>query len=374
MSEETCKTQLLEELVRAVARDVPGSKIDQLCAGTIRFNRFGGELRLRPEGPLHIFAKAHIAGFPSEGGFSINCIPTWGQHREPDPDYSTTPLDTKAGTVYHSFKKISERAIMKFVNENCDLLSKLNLQGKEHLHFADGSYLFLHGQVADTSTLIERSKVVLELLDRNAKKEQPVRAFSTTMCGLNMGKKLGTGDLSTIRSRIGGPAPDTAKCCTCTDLAHLMASIDLNDAGFSKADLARLGIQRIEVYWCLKCMSDGPVFFAYSSDEFKLLKDASDLGPVGGPDDARPKDRDPAQLILSPRAKGSRPNRGSRVGGPPSWIQDPEVPECSSCGGGMEFLLQLFSDRNFSYGADMGTIYTFVCPKCRVGCYVIQCH
>ena len=142
----------------------------------------------------------------------------------------------------------------------------------------------------------------------------------------------------------------------------------------SDVELSRLGTDRMEVYWCLKCMSDGPVFFEYGGPHFVLIEDASEFDPINDPESARPPDRVSASLEFGKPTRRGQRAEGSRVGGFPAWIQEPEVPECFKCGEGMEFLLQLASDSKFAYGADMGTLYTFVCTKCRIGCNLVQSH
>lgn len=66
------------------------------------------------------------------------------------------------------------------------------------------------------------------------------------------------------------------------------------------------------------------------------------------------------------------PNAGIKVGGHPSWIQDPEIPVCE-CGNNMEHLLTIGSDIFEDYPnhkapglviGDCGSIYIFICCNC----------
>ena len=53
----------------------------------------------------------------------------------------------------------------------------------------------------------------------------------------------------------------------------------------------------------------------------------------------------------------------SKLGGEPSWLQDPDVPACS-CGEPMTFYGQLDSIGDDLVLADCGLIYVFVCFGC----------
>ncbi|MDR3056471.1 MAG: hypothetical protein LBU53_13945 [Zoogloeaceae bacterium] len=71
-----------------------------------------------------------------------------------------------------------------------------------------------------------------------------------------------------------------------------------------------------------------------------------------------------------------------RLGGEPSWIQNPDVPVCPHCGETMEFLLQLDTglpdtdpDRKDGevYFGSGGMCYVFWCDTCKVSSYFEQC-
>jgi uncharacterized protein YwqG len=68
-----------------------------------------------------------------------------------------------------------------------------------------------------------------------------------------------------------------------------------------------------------------------------------------------------------------RAGRKSKLGGSPSWIQMDDTPDCESCEQPMTFALQMNSDSKTSY-ADMGMLYVFVCPACRLLATVVQSH
>lgn len=68
----------------------------------------------------------------------------------------------------------------------------------------------------------------------------------------------------------------------------------------------------------------------------------------------------------------------NRVGGRPTWVQDPQVPRCPRCRRRMGFLLQLDSDlptidgQRWRWGSG-GLMYVFHCVACRVDAQLWQC-
>lgn len=68
----------------------------------------------------------------------------------------------------------------------------------------------------------------------------------------------------------------------------------------------------------------------------------------------------------------------SRVGGPPSWVQQGEYPPCPDCGKHMGYAMQLDSDLPQEGGGEWlwgsgGCNYTFWCAHCRVSGHLWQC-
>ena len=50
-----------------------------------------------------------------------------------------------------------------------------------------------------------------------------------------------------------------------------------------------------------------------------------------------------------------------------------ETPGCPKCEKPMAFVLQLASDARISYD-DMGMLYAFVCPECKIAASLVQSH
>lgn len=66
-----------------------------------------------------------------------------------------------------------------------------------------------------------------------------------------------------------------------------------------------------------------------------------------------------------------------RLGGLPSWVQEPGHPECPMCGRSMAFLLQLDSGLLTEEGGYVhwcsGLLYAFWCDACKVSAFFRQC-
>jgi hypothetical protein len=60
----------------------------------------------------------------------------------------------------------------------------------------------------------------------------------------------------------------------------------------------------------------------------------------------------------------------NRIGGEPTWIQDPGYPACPSCAAAMPFLAQL--DWSDVIGGGEGITYIFWCQPCAISAIVYQ--
>jgi len=125
------------------------------------------------------------------------------------------------------------------------------------------------------------------------------------------------------------------------------------------------------VFWCLECCEWGPTFHDLSAERVTTLNAKG--RPLPAPKQASATDLPERRMTLVPVAAGKRGGRGPKVGGTATWLQSPAVPECVRCHQPMSFVLQLASDRTISYG-DVGTLYSFVCPKCQVSATLVQSH
>ena len=93
--------------------------------------------------------------------------------------------------------------------------------------------------------------------------------------------------------------------------------------------------------------------------------------PSGDPDDEIDDDEDPYAEI--------RRREGEAIVGMlarrPDWIQDEQIPMCASCRRPMRPVLQLecHAGGGINFG-DVGCGYACVCPTCRTGAFLMQCH
>ena len=83
---------------------------------------------------------------------------------------------------------------------------------------------------------------------------------------------------------------------------------------------------------------------------------------------AKPKlELDPAKEPVEPEGPG-----GSKVGGFPTWVQDPEIPVCNTCKKPMRFVAQLdHGDTGMNFG-DVGIGYVFACADEHAGKFLSQ--
>jgi hypothetical protein len=79
----------------------------------------------------------------------------------------------------------------------------------------------------------------------------------------------------------------------------------------------------------------------------------------------------PTALVAVPA--GKKAGRKSKLGGEPNWIQSDSTPDCPRCDAPMAFAAQLASDKHIAY-SDMGLLYAFVCPECKILATLIQSH
>jgi hypothetical protein len=79
-----------------------------------------------------------------------------------------------------------------------------------------------------------------------------------------------------------------------------------------------------------------------------------------------------AEGVVGFKWAGRDIGRRHKLGGSPDWLQEPDVPRCSSCGGHMEFYGQLDSIGDEVCLADCGMIFVFVCHDCYTSKGVLQ--
>lgn len=168
---------------------------------------------------------------------------------------------------------------------------------------------------------------------------------------------------------LGGTQSPAVACTVCGGATNRMARIDLGDPALPETPWGRI---QLPVFWCLACGEWEPDFYDISKPVpqplAKLAKKSTTAGIEPGEDDLPEK-----KMTLVPVAAGKKAGRKSKAGGAPAWIQNDDTPECPRCEKSMAFVLQLASDSRTSY-ADMGMIYCFACPECRIAASLVQSH
>lgn len=152
------------------------------------------------------------------------------------------------------------------------------------------------------------------------------------------------------------------------------------------ADLGVSKCQSLDLAACLRCLG-----WAISTMFFQHGRDGRIIGAIGKPDverifDPQPDPLPAAELRLAvtpPRwqqqdwaLSNSRENL-SRVGGEPTWIQEPGYRACPGCKRRMHFLAQLDS-LDFAGGSAWlwgsgGVAYMLWCDPCRISGVLWQC-
>jgi hypothetical protein len=237
-------------------------------------------------------------------------------------------------------------------------VSKLALSSDELFAVGTDRFYLLH-QSHDVRTLHERLDLIAQLIPA----PRQLRLVTKTAHGIKIGKAIDAGSKAPARHSWGGTLEQPPTCRNCNAAAHLLLTIDPTDRAL---DLKALGRDPLRVVFCLDCMSFPSLTYVdYSSAHPRVVQqDQGERHSETPPLEARQ-----IQLTRQKSATGS----GSRIGGSPKWLQDPEIPDCVSCGEPMAFLAQIASTRALSF-VDDGMVYAFVCAQCRMMASFVQSH
>jgi len=152
---------------------------------------------------------------------------------------------------------------------------------------------------------------------------------------------------------------------------------------------ADLGVSRcpaLDLAACLKCLgwSISTMFFRHGSDGHITAS-------IGQPDTETGFDPEPDPLPATKVNLAATPARWrqqdwalsngrenlNRLGGEPTWIQNPSYPQCPSCRRRMHFLAQLdsldFADGSQWLWGSGGIAYILWCDPCRISAVLWQC-
>jgi hypothetical protein len=324
-----------------------------------------------PGWPATQFAMKVIhRGNPIEIGVFDGGCSVIGRGRNDDPVFSlnqpTFGIETRVTEVtglpialFRSASTSVDRLRAYFDSaETRQWCSKLRLTGDEFFAHTRERFYLLHRSL-DVAVLRERLDLIAELVPP----PKPVRLVSETAHRIKLGKTIRAAGGDGARHRYGGELDPPVICRNCKAPAHLLLTIDPTDAAL---DLKSLGSAPLRIVFCLDCMSFPSLTYVDQSDAHPRIvhQDAGERHDETPPLELR-------HVQLAPQASAA--GAGSKVGGSPRWIQGPEIPDCISCREPMAFLAQIASTRTLSF-VDEGTLYTFVCERCRMMASLVQSH
>jgi uncharacterized protein len=240
--------------------------------------------------------------------------------------------------------------------ERLRIVTRLELSGDE-LFGVDAHRFYLLHHSRDLAALRTRLGLLAELLP----KPRPVRVVAETAHRIKIGKPIPEGRRERARHWFGGELDRPTKCRNCKTPAHLLLTIDPTDEALGVRSLGR---EPLRVVFCLDCMLfPSLTYIDFSTAHPQIVRQ----DPGERHDETTPLERCVVQLVRQTSPKGP----GSKVGGWPKWIQEPDVPECIGCREPMAFLAQIASTPTLSF-VDDGTLYAFVCEKCRIMASLVQ--
>jgi hypothetical protein len=253
-------------------------------------------------------------------------------------------------------------------DQSREALLALRLKGNEFLvhltkpMFSDGRpHFYLVHHSTDLSELSRRLDVMAELFPPVRGGADVAKQVSDRAHRIKIGAAK-KGVTSASRHRFGGSLETALICENCRTPIHLILTIDTSDKALR---LPKLGRPSLPIVYCLNCMSWDPLYVDYSADALRIVRQ-SKAEKVN--DDAALEER---AVSLVPLA--SPKTSASKVGGSPTWLQGPAIPDCIGCKEPMTFFGQLKSLPTLSFGDD-GVLYSFVCPDCKVSATLIQSH
>lgn len=255
-----------------------------------------------------------------------------------------------------------------FVASFCDkhrvLFGRLKLSKKEVVRLG-ANFAAFACPLVDFNLAEPRLKAFARLIQGLARPPQPERILFKGEWLLKPGPKAATA----CGHKFGGKSEQPVACPHCGCATNLMAQVDLSDSILPKTALGR---GQLPVFWCLDCLEWDAAFFDASG---QVPRPLNKTGKQSNPAKLETGEEDlpERRVTLVPVAAGKKAGRKSKLGGSPTWIQMEQTPDCPKCEKPMAFVLQLTSDSRISYG-DMGMLYTFACPECRITASLIQSH
>lgn len=259
---------------------------------------------------------------------------------------------------------LSEKSATEFCRRHQGLLKELGLSSRDYLGVTSQAASFFW-QEEDEATTLRRLNHFEKFLQAISRPPQPERLWFKNEWLLKPAPKS-TSHNGTPHA-LGGTWMPPVACPQCGCANNLMARIDLADPALPNTDLGR---RMLPLFWCRSCQEWEAAFWDISHPIAKILqaqgKNAKKIEPGE-------QDLPERRIQLVPVPAGKKAGAKSKLGGAPNWIQSPATPNCPKCDKPMAFMLQLASNSPIAYG-DMGMLYAFACPECKMAASVVQSH
>jgi len=254
--------------------------------------------------------------------------------------------------------------VVSFCQKHGKLFEQMRLSRQEVVRLGLNFAAF-HCPQLDVEQVHPRLEAFARLIQKISRPPQPEQRLFSGEWLLRPAPK----STATIRHQFGGKWEPSVACPHCGSATNVMAQLDLSDPALPKTALGR---GRLPVFWCLACLEWDAVFYDLSNSfpkPFKLAGRKTKPGEIKTGEEDLPE----RAMTLVPVPVGKKAGRKSKLGGSPAWIQMEETPDCPKCEKPMGFSLQLASDSRITYG-DMGMLYAFACPECKITASLIQSH
>ena len=262
---------------------------------------------------------------------------------------------------------VSDGFVTDFCKRHREFFKQLNLSGKELVGISSDTARFWW-TVTDITKILPRLKLFENFIQEISRPAEPERRLFEKEWLIQPAPK--TGDAKSVaRHTLGGTLETAVACPLCGLATNLMARIDWSDPALPKTPLSA---GKLPVFWCLDCGEWDAAFFDISNPTPKAMV-AKGKAANAGSNETGEEDLPERRVTLVPVPPGKKAGRKSKIGGSPSWIQSESTPDCPKCEKPMAFVLQLASDSRISY-CDMGMLYNFACPDCKVSASLIQSH
>jgi hypothetical protein len=260
---------------------------------------------------------------------------------------------------------IPQNEVLTFCRTHRDPIMRLELGGGDDIAITSSSIRF-RWVSNDPGEMLPRFRAFALLVNEmtEAPRPQPLLFAGEWLLKSNRGLQPTT---PKAQHSFGGTPKKSVNCPHCGARTNLMAQVDLADPALPHTRLSGI---RLPVFWCLYCQEWDATFFDISGDTPKPLNEEGKKPMVKsiehGEDDLAER-----RVVLVP--SGKKAGKRSKVGGAPSWIQLEDRVDCPGCKRPMTFVLQLASNSHVEFH-DMGLLYVFACPYCRIVASLVQSH